>query len=98
MLIQTSRSSPPHHTIEKTVHIDMSADTRVDHHSLDFYLCGHPITVVYSAPIENVHFTNAHFLPAKQFATAWDLLKGTVHDQTYHCVRSFFEDILSVFL
>jgi hypothetical protein len=47
------RTSPPHHRTEKTVHIDMSANTGFDLSILDIYLWGHSITVVCSAPIEN---------------------------------------------
>jgi hypothetical protein len=39
-------------------YIGMSVNTRVDLNILDFYLWWHTITVVYSAPIENGHFTN----------------------------------------
>jgi len=38
MLIQNSGASPPQRMIEKTVRIDMSANTRVDHYTLEFCL------------------------------------------------------------
>jgi len=53
------------------LHIDMSANTRFDHHTLIFHVWGHSIPVVYSAPIENGQTLQQRILmPAKQFATA----------------------------